>query len=134
MLHELCTGEYTIFTVVNRVPKDDYIKRKVQKDRKKLLKLLNALLRDREVIISYVEDDVEKTSVASLVETFDEFPDMPLSTEIVNNQAVLEMQYCFMYERPSRAQIVIHADQITKFIVRSEGLSELSKTIRFNGP
>jgi hypothetical protein len=134
MLHELCTGEYTVFTVVNRAPKDDYIKRKVQKDRKKLLKLLNAILLDREVIITYMEDEIEKTTVASLIETFDEFPNMPLSTEIVNNQAVLEMQYCFMYERPSRTQIVIHADQITKFIVRTEGLSELSKSIRFNGP
>ena len=134
MLHELCTGEYTVFTVVNRAPKDDYIKRKVQKDRKKLLKLLNAILLDREVIISYMEDDIERTTVASLIEIFDDFPDMPLTTEIVNNVAVLEMQYCFMYERPSRKQIVIHADQITKFIVRSEGLSALSKTIRFNGP
>ena len=134
MLHELCSGEYTTYTVINREPKDDYVKRKVQKDRKKLLKWLDAVLKNREAIIFYTQDGIEKMTIASLTEQFDPFPDMPLNVEIVNGQEVLEMQYCFMYERPSRAQLILHADQITKFIVRSEGLSELGKTVRFNGP
>lgn len=132
MLHELCTGEYTTYTVINRVPKDDYIKRKIQKDRNKLMKWMNALLKNREVILFYKQDDVEKMSIVSLIEIFGTMPDdIPMNVEIVNNKEVLEMQHFVMYERPSREQIVIHADQITKFIVRTEGLSELHKTIRW---
>lgn len=134
MLHELCTGEYTIYSVITRDAKDDYARRKVQKDRKKLLKWLNAILENREVIVFYKQDDVEKFAVTSLMEKFDDFPEMPHTVEIINNQEVLEMQYCFMYELPSRTQLVLHADQITKFIVRTAGLSDLSKTVRFNGP
>lgn len=133
MLHELCTGEYTLYTVIHRDAKDDYVKRKVQKDRNKLLKWMNALLRDREVIMFYKEDNAEKMAVVSLIEQHEPFPDMPMSVEIINNKEVLEMQHLFMYENPSREQLIIHADQIIKFIVRTEGLSELHKTIWWYG-
>lgn len=137
MLHELCSNEYTTYKVIARDAKDDYVRRKVQKDRKKLLKWLNGLLADREVIIFYKDEDEEKVIIGSLnnvTEMYIPFPEMPLTIEIVNNQEVLEQQHCFMYEQPTRTPIVIHVDQITKFIVRTEGLSEIHKSIRFNGP
>jgi hypothetical protein len=66
-LHELRTNEYFTFTQKLRdVGDDPYLKHKAIKDRQKARELLNGLLKDREVIIFYLDDGVEKNIIGTL--------------------------------------------------------------------
>ena len=127
MLAELSTHEFTTFIQTLRVPKDAYAARKVQKDRMKLKELIEGLLRNREVIIFYKENDEEKYVIGTTrkyvqAEVWPELPSVPTTIEIVNNQEVEEMQYCRFWSFPDRTPRAIHLDNITKFIVSKEGL------------
>lgn len=128
MLHEIGSHEYSTFVQVLRVAKDDYAARKVQKDRTKVKKLLDGLLADREVIIFYNDNGVEKQVIGTTKKFVEkeEWPApvlTPLTTEIINNKEVLEDQYCRFWAFPQREPIAVHVDKITKFIVRTEGLT-----------
>jgi hypothetical protein len=133
MLHELSSNEYAIYTVVNRVVKDAYIFRKTQKDRSKLSKWLTALLKDREVILFYKENDIEIMTVASLKNDYGNLPEIPESFDEVNGQMRPAIHHCAFYEEPSRTPKLIHLDSITKFITLREGTTEISSKIRWVG-
>lgn len=128
MLTELSTHEFTTFIQTLRAPKDEYAKRKVQKDRMKLKELLDGLLRNREVILFYRENGEEKYVIGTTrkyveAEVWPELPDVPMSVEIINNQEVEEMHYCRFWSFPDRTPLAIHLDNVTKFIVSKEGLN-----------
>ena len=139
MLYELRSQEYRTFTQKLRIPKDDYERRKVQKDRMKLKVLLEGLLNDREVIIFYTDGSEEKMILGTCKKFFEKevWPELPIvdpTIEIVNNKEVPQIHYCRFWEFPSRTPIVIHFDNITKFIIHSkendeELFSLLSQTI-----
>lgn len=131
MLHEISDGEFSTYIVVDRKVKDDYTKRKVQKDRKKLQIWLDRLLGDRNVIIFYEEKGEEKVIVGSKKEMFGELPKTPINIDIINNKVKLQNYYCTFFELPSRRPMALHVDTVTRFIVRQEGLSELSSKTRF---
>jgi hypothetical protein len=131
MLHEINDGEFATYVVVDRVVKDDYTKRKVQKDRRKLQIWLDRLLFDRHVIVFYKDNGVEKISVVTKKEIFSELPVTPINIDIINNKVKLQSYYCTAFEVPSRNPVSIHVDTITKFIVRQDGLSALSAKTRF---
>lgn len=128
MLSETITAEFSIYVQQLREPKDDYAKRKVQKDRQKLRVMINALLEDREVIIFYKDNEVEKQVIGTKKkpvpqEEWPPLPDLPKTIEIINNKEVPEIHHCAFWLYPLREPILIHLDQITKFIVRNEGLT-----------
>lgn len=130
MIEELSTGDFTIFTVKKRVATNNYTARKVQKDRNKLKLWLNTLLNDRQVIIFYNDNNQEHMIVGTLkpglkYERFPSFPEVEPTIEIVNGKEVEEIQYCFFYEHPSRTACALHLDNITKFIVATEGIGNL---------
>lgn len=131
MLHEIGDGEFCTFVVVDRKVKDDYTKRKVQKDRRKLQIWLDKLLTDRNVIIFYMENGEEKMFIGSRKEIFGPLPTTPMNLDVVNNKLRIQDYYCKCFELPTRKPMAIHVDTIVKFIVRQEGLSELSSRTRF---
>ena len=127
MLAEISTHEFTTFVQSLRAPKDAYAARKVQKDRMKLKELIEGLLRNREVIIFYKEDNAEKYVIGTTrkyveAEVWPDLPNVPMTIEIINNQEVEEMHYCRFWSFPDRTPRAIHLDSITKFIVSKDGL------------
>lgn len=127
MLAELLTHDFITFTQTLREPKDDYAKRKVQKDRLKVKELLDGLLRNREVIIFYLKDGVEHQIIGTTkkyveAEIWPELHDAPVSIEVVNNLEVEEFHHCQLWSMPDRTPMTIHLDTITKFVVSNTGL------------
>jgi hypothetical protein len=127
MLHEIGSNDFTTFVQEHRKVKDAYSQRKVQKDRLKAKMLLDGLLADRDVIVFYMEDGVEKQVVGTTkkllpLEVWEDLPVPPLTTEIVNNKEVLENQYCTFYKFPTKEPVMVHIDNVTKFIVVSKGI------------
>lgn len=127
MLHEYTTTQYITYVQKIRDPKDDYAKRKVQKDRLKVKTLLDGLLADREVIIFYEEDSIEKQVVGStkrfvLGESLPELPTPPISIETINNREVELNYYCTFWQFPLREPVMVHVDKITKFIISNAGI------------
>lgn len=134
MLTELCTNEYAVYDVKKREPKDEYSKRKIQKDIRKLEKWLNALLEHQEVIIFYREDGVENVSVATRIPPHDGLvlPESPLEDEIVNGQVNKVKNHCCFFEVPSRTPKMVHLDQITKFITKIDNVNTISNSVQWH--
>jgi hypothetical protein len=131
MLTELTLGEYLLYTNVIREAKDAYTARKVQKDKKKLKTWINALLEDRDLIIFHKENGIEKMSVVTRKTNNVVFADAPLSWETVGYQTYLVLDYVLGYELPSTMAIAIHANDITKFMCKAEGVQEISRTVQW---
>ena len=128
MLTEIVTNQFKIYTQSLRTPKDDYTRRKIQKDRQKLLVMLNGLLNDREVILFYKDGAEEKQVVVTRKnfiekEILQELPTAPRMIEIINNTEVEEVHHIVCWQIPLREVLSIHLDDITKFIVWGEGLT-----------
>ena len=134
MLLELCTSEYAIYEIKHREPKDDYSKRKIQKDLRKLEKWLNGLLENHEVIIFYKEGDQEKIIVGTRIAPHEglELPISPLEDEIVNGQVNKVSNYCCFFAMPTREPTTIHFNDITKFIVKIDNVSKISNSIQWH--
>lgn len=130
MIHEISDGEFCTFLLVDRKIKDEYTYRKAQKDRRKLQLWLDALLKDRNVIIFYLEDGEEKMVIGSRKEIFGELPQTPMNLEVVNKKVRLQSFYCTFFELPTRKPMAVNINALTRFIVRQEGLSELSSRTR----
>lgn len=128
-LHELRSNDYFTFTQKLRETGDDpYLKHKLIKDRQKVRELLTALLKDREVIISYFDNDVEKTVIGTLKkvlakEYWPELESIPKTLVSINNTLVPQEHHIAFWEFPSRESKLIHFDSITKFVTKSDGLT-----------
>ena len=131
MLHELTSNDFVTYIVKDRKVKDAYTARKVQKDRKKLVIWLEALLKDREVVIFYQDDAGEEQCIIATQKDYEELPEAPMNIEIVNNKIKLQMHYIRCYEQPSRTPYVIHTDRITKFMTSNKGIIDISRRTRF---
>ena len=131
MLTETTLGEYVLYTNTIRQAKDAYTARKVQKDKKKLKTWMNALLEDRDLIVFHKENGNEKMSVVTRKTNNIIFADAPLSWETVGPQTYLVLDYVLGYELPSTFAIAIHANDITKFMCKAEGITELSRTVQW---
>lgn len=129
-LEQTTSKEYSVFIQKMREPTDAHIKRKIQKDRKKHLHWLGTVLKYKEVIISYLENDKEKTCIISGNSYFDnpqEFPDVELTKEIIHDEEIFEDQYIRAYRSPDNTPLCIHVDSITKWTCTSAGLNEIDK-------
>jgi len=127
MLNEIGSNDFVTFVQEHRKVKDAYSQRKVQKDRLKAKMLLDGLLADRDVIVFYMEDGVEKQVVATTkkilpLEVWADLPIPPMTTEIINNKEVLENQYCTFYSFPAKEPLMVHIDNVTKFITINKGI------------
>jgi hypothetical protein len=106
---------------------DAYLKHKAIKDRQKARELLNGLLNDREVIIFYLDDGIEKTVIGTLKKVVEKEyrpPLLPIPQSLVSINDILVPQehHISFWEIPLREARLIHIDSITKFIAKSDGL------------
>ena len=127
-LHELRSNEYYTFTQKLRETKDDpYLKHKAIKDRQKARELLNGLLKDREVIIFYLDDGIEKNIIGTLKKLLEKeywppLDPIPKSLASINNQLVPQEHHVAFWEIPLKEARLIHIDSITKFMTRLDGI------------
>lgn len=127
-LHELRTNEYFTFTQKLRDTGDDsYLKHKAIKDRQKARELLNGLLNDREVIIFYLDDGIEKTVIGTLKKILEKehrppLDPIPKSLVSINDTLVPQEHHIVFWEIPLREARLVHIDSITKFITKADGL------------
>jgi hypothetical protein len=127
-LHELRSNEYFTFTQKLRdVGDDPYLKHKAIKDRQKARELLNGLLKDREVIISYLDDGIEKTIIGTLKKLLEKEYWPPLDTipktlVSINEVLIPQEHHIAFWEIPLKEARLIHIDSITKFMTKSDGL------------
>ncbi len=127
-LQELRSNDYFTFTQKLRDTGDDpYLKHKAIKDRQKARELLIGLMKDREVIIFYLEDNSEKTIIGTLKKLLEKeyWPPLipvPKSLVSINDVLVPQEHHIAFWEFPLKESRLIHIDTITKFIVRSDGL------------
>jgi len=127
MLIEIGSNDFVTYVQEHRKVKDAYSHRKQQKDRLKAKMLLDGLLADRDVIVFYMEDGAEKQVVATTkkllpLEVWADLPVPPMTTEIINNKEVLENQYCTFYSFPAKEPLMVHIDNVTKFITTNKGI------------
>jgi hypothetical protein len=127
-LHELRTNDYFTFTQKLRDTGDDsYLKHKAIKDRQKARELLNGLLNDREVIIFYLDDGIEKTVIGTLKKILEKehrppLDPIPKSLVSINDTLVPQEHHIVFWEIPLREARLVHIDSITKFITKADGL------------
>ena len=127
MLIEIGSNDLVTYVQEHRKVKDAYSQRKQQKDRLKAKMLLDGLLADRDVIVFYMEDGAEKQVVATTkkllpLEVWADLPIPPMTKEIINNKEVLENQYCTFYSFPAKEPLMVHIDNVTKFITTNKGI------------
>jgi hypothetical protein len=133
MLSELNVGEYTIWTQEIRQAKDPYTARKLQKDRKKLKIWMNALMADRDLIVFHIHEGVETMSVLTKKHGGDDLADALISAEQIGYDTFLVVNYIMANEWPTLRPIAIHVDDITRFMSRSGGITDISKNINWFG-
>lgn len=133
MLRETNMGEYTVYTHEVRKAKDAYTKRKVQKDNKKLKIWINALLADRDLIVFHIHEGEEMMSILTKKAGGTAVADALISTETIGHETYIVVDYILANEYPTLRPIAIHVHDITKFMTRSEGILDISKSIDWYG-
>lgn len=122
--------QFTKFTQTLREPKDDYTKRKIQKDRHLHIKWLNCVMKYKEIILTYKDGDEIKQEFVSTVPyngDLQPFPDRPQIKEIVHGEEVLEDQYIRVYRAPDNVPLTIHIDEVLEWVTYTLGLNEIDK-------
>jgi hypothetical protein len=131
-LEEKNSNEFVQYVQVKREAKDDYTKRKVQKDRHKAIKWLKVILENKEAILTFQHEGRIYTEFVTLKRPEDHrpvemFPEAPLTTEIIHGEEVQEDQYVRCYHLPTYDPMLIHIDDVVCWIVTQENMNELHK-------
>ena len=127
-LQELRSNEYYTFTQKLRETGDDpYLKHKAIKDRQKARELLTALMKDREVIISYLDNGTEKTIIGTLKKLLEKeywppLEPIPKTLVSINEVLVPQEHHIAFWEFPLKEARLIHIDSITKFVTKLDGI------------
>jgi len=131
-MEERNSNEFVQYVQVKREAKDDYTKRKVQKDRYKLIHWLTTILKEKEVILTFTHDARVYTEFVTLQPPMDkrileEFPPAPLTKEIIHGEEVEEDQYIRCYHLPTWDPMLIHADEVVCWICTQDKMNDLHK-------
>jgi len=131
MIAELRTDELVTYTVHKREVKegDDMAQYKSQKDRQRLRNWLHALLKEHDVIIFYIDEDdnVEKCIIGTLKGFNEDVMDIPVVKESWLGEVEDSYHHIPFVSVPDGTPYYIHADDITKFILKNDKLNEISK-------
>jgi hypothetical protein len=130
MLTEYITNELAIYTLQPREVVDDYTLVKANKDRKKLLVWLTLLMQEHDVIIFYMDDDgLEKFIIGTLKDADPRYLNTPTSTETTNRGTVEALHHIAFLTHPGRQHQYLHLDHITRFIVKNDKITEISRKL-----
>lgn len=131
MLTQLNSNEFSVYTQTLKVaePGDEYTRLKIIKERNKALHLLNSVLPTREMIISWKEDGVTFSTIATLNTTgfnnLPELPNIPESFDDINGTKVSGQKHVHFYARPEMTPVLIEIDSIDAMVVCKDGIDEL---------
>ena len=131
MIAELRTDELATYTVEKRVVKegDELAQYKSQRDRQRLRNWLGALLKEHDVIIFYIDEDdgLEKFVIGTSKGYDIEKIQIPVIKESWLGEEQDTYHHIPFVSMPDRTPYYIHADDITKFIVKCDNVIEISK-------
>lgn len=131
MIAELRTDELATYTVEKRVVKegDEMAQYKSQRDRQKLISWLGALLKEHDVIIFYIDEDdgLEKFVIGTSKGYNIEKIEIPVIKESWLGEEQDTYHHIPFVSMPDRTPYYIHADDITRFIVKCDNIIEISK-------
>ena len=136
MIQELRTSELVTYTVKKRKVKEGDVTSlyKSQKDRETLRNWLRALLKEHDVIIFYIdEDDGKEKFVIGTTKGFNEdVMQIPVIEEDWLGETMQTYHHVPFVSVPDNTPYHIHLDDITKFVLRSDKIQEISdKTLLF---
>lgn len=131
MIKELRTDELVTYTVEKRkvTEGDDMAQYKSQRDRQRLRNWLNALLKEHDVLIFYVDEDdgIEKFVIGTTKDFNTEAFEIPVIKESWLGEVEDSYHHVPFVSMPDRTPYYIHADDITKFILKNDKIIEISK-------
>lgn len=131
MIKELRTEELVTYTVEKRTVKegDDMAQYKSQRDRQRLRNWLRALLKEHDVILFYIDEDdgLEKFVIATLNGYNEDAIEIPVIKEDWLGEIQDSYHHIPFVSVPDQTPYYIHADDITRFIVKNEKINEISK-------
>lgn len=131
MIAELRTDELVTYTVEKRVVKegDDMAQYKSQRDRQRLRNWLGALLKEHDVVIFYTDEDdgLEKFVIGTTKNYNVEAIEIPVVKESWLGEIEDTYHHIPFISMPDRVPYYIHADDVTRFIVKNDKINEISK-------
>lgn len=134
MLHEINTDEFVIYKVEKREVKDgdETALYKFLRDRQRLRNWLRALLKEKEVIIFYIDEDdgLEKYVMATTMGYNEEAFEIPKIIETFRDESYETYYHLPFVSVPDRTPYYIHVDDITQFILTNKNINEISKKTR----
>lgn len=134
MLQELYTNDLVTYTVEKRVVKegDDTALYKFYRDRQRLRNWLNALLKENDVVMFYIDEDdgLEKFVVATTAGFDETLIEIPTVTETFGGESYETYYHVPFVRVPDATPYYIHVDDITRFILKNNNINEISKKTR----
>ena len=131
MITELRTDELVTYEVKKREVEqgDEMAQYKSQKDRQRLRNWLRALLKEHDVLIFYVDEDdgIEKFVIGTLKGFNEDVMNIPVVKESWLGEIEDSYHHIPFVSVPERTPYYIHADDITKFVLKNDKINEISK-------
>lgn len=131
MLHELRTDELVTYTVEKRkvAEGDETALYKSQRDRQRLRSWLCVLLKEHDVLIFYVDEDdgIEKFVIGTTKGYNEEAMEIPVVEEDWLGEIEKTYHHVPFVSVPDRTPYYIHADDITRFVLKNDNIIEISK-------
>lgn len=131
MITELRTDELVTYEVKKREvePGDEMAQYKSQKDRQRLRNWLRALLKEHDVLIFYVDEDdgIEKFVIGTLKGFNEDVMNIPVVKESWLGEIEDSYHHIPFVSVPECTPYYIHADDITKFVLKNDKINEISK-------
>lgn len=131
MITELRTAELVTYTVEKRKVKDgdEMAQYKSQRDRQRLRNWLNALLQETEVLIFYIDEDdgIEKFVIATTNGFNKDAIEIPVIKESWLGEVEDSYHHIPFVSVPDNTPYYIHADDITRFVLKNDKINEISK-------
>ena len=127
-LTETNTNEFVTYTQKLREAKDQYTERKVQKDRIKHVGWFNAVLSQKDIVLTYKEDGKSIQVIASKNGNgVGPLPQPPITIENVLGEDREEVHHIVFYTSPKEDTKVVHIDEVECWEVTNTMMNQIDK-------
>jgi len=127
-LTEYHTDEFVTYTQTLREAKDQYTARKVQKDRIKHVGWFNAVLSQKDIVLTYKEDGKSIQVIASKNGNgVSPLPQPPITIENVLGEDREEVHHIVFYTSPQGDTKVVHIDDVECWVITNTMMNQIDK-------
>jgi|SaaInlLV_10m_DNA_1039704.scaffolds.fasta_scaffold14504_4 hypothetical protein len=127
-LTETNTNEFVTYTQKLREAKDQYTERKVQKDRIKHVGWFNAVLSQKDIVLTYKEDGKSIQVIASKNGNgVSPLPQPPITIENVLGEDREEVHHIVFYTSPQGDTKVVHIDDVECWVITNTMMNQIDK-------